>query len=43
MRKVDELVVYMQQEALKLIEVLGPERTDPADAKRLDIAQVANR
>jgi len=32
MRKVDELVVYMEQEALKLVEVLSSERAEVAQA-----------
>ena len=42
-RKVDELVIYMEQEALKLVEVLNTDRTDKADVKRPEMAQVANR
>ena len=42
-RKVDELVIYMEQEALKLVEVLNSDRIDRTDMKRSDIAQVANR
>ena len=43
LRKVDELVIYMEQEALKLVEVLSSERTEPADTKRPEIAQMANQ
>ena len=39
-RKVDELVVYMEQEALKLIEVLIPERSESVDRMRSDNTQV---
>ncbi len=42
-RRVDELVIYMEQEALKLVEVLNADRTDKADVKRPDTAQAANR
>lgn len=42
-RKVDELVIYMEQEALKLVEVLNTDRTDKADVKRSDTAPAANR
>lgn len=42
-RKVDELVIYMEQEALKLVEVLNADRTDNADAKRPTMAQAVNR
>jgi biopolymer transport protein ExbB len=42
-RKVDELVIYMEQEALKLVEVLNSDRTDKADVKRPEMAQAANR
>jgi biopolymer transport protein ExbB len=42
-RKVDELVIYMEQEALKLVEVLNADRMDKADVKRPEMAQVANR
>ncbi len=42
-RKVDELVIYMEQEALKLVEVLNNDRVDKSDSKRPDMAQVANR
>ena len=43
LRKVDELVIFMEQEALKLVEVLSSERTEPADTKRPEIAQMANQ
>ncbi len=42
-RKVDELVIYMEQEALKLVEVLHVDRTDKAEASRPNMAQAANR
>lgn len=42
-RKVDELVIYMEQEALKLVEVLNADRTDNADVKRPAMAQAVTR
>jgi len=42
-RKVDELVIYMEQEALKLVEVLNANRTDSADVKRPAMAQAVTR
>ena len=42
-RKVDELVIYMEQEALKLVEVLNADRSDRADARKPEIAQAANQ
>ena len=42
-RKVDELVIYMEQEALKLVEVLNADRTDNADVKHPAMAQAVNR
>lgn len=39
-RRVDELVIYMEQEALKLVEVLN---TDRSDARKSDVTQAANR
>ena len=42
-RKVDELVVYMEQEALKLVEVLNTDRFEKMEVKRPEIAQVVNR
>ena len=42
-RKVDELVIYMEQEALKLVEVLNADRTDNADVKHPAMAQAINR
>ena len=42
-RKVDELVIYMEQEALKLVEVLNTGAADRTDAAKPEIAQVANR
>lgn len=41
-RRVDELVIGMEQEALKLVEVLNSDR-EKAEVKRPEIAQVANR
>ena len=44
MRRVDELVIYMEQEAMKLVEVLNADRgADRGDLKRADIAQAASR
>jgi|TARA_B100000959_G_scaffold220020_1_gene232459 biopolymer transport protein ExbB len=44
LRKVDELVISMEQEALKLIEVLNAERVDRgSDVRKPEIAQVAGR
>lgn len=41
-RKVDELVIYMEQEALKLVEVLNVDKLDvAADSERLEIRQAA--
>jgi len=43
-RKVDELVINMEQEALKLVEVLNTDKSDRnAEAKRPDTQQVTNR
>ncbi|MBT5155625.1 MAG: MotA/TolQ/ExbB proton channel family protein [Gammaproteobacteria bacterium] len=42
-RKVDELVIYMEQEALKLVEVLNADRIDSADVKRPAMAQAVTR
>ncbi|MBT4381158.1 MAG: MotA/TolQ/ExbB proton channel family protein [Gammaproteobacteria bacterium] len=42
-RKVDELVIYMEQEALKLVEVLNADRTDNADVTHPAMAQAVNR
>ncbi len=42
-RKVDELVISMEQEALKLVEVLNSDRIEKTEVKRPEIAQVANR
>lgn len=42
-RKVDELVIYMEQEALKLVEVLNSSVSERADTPKPEIAQVANR
>ena len=43
LRKVDELVIYMEQEALRLVEVLSSERTERADTKRPEVSQVTNQ
>lgn len=40
-RRVDELVVYMEQEAIKLVDVFNNERADQADKQV--VAQVVNR
>ena len=42
-RKVDELVIYMEQEALKLVEVLNADRIDSVDVKRPAMAQAVTR
>lgn len=42
-RKVDELVIYMEQEALKLVEVLNTNVSERSDTPKPEIAQVANR
>lgn len=42
-RKVDELVIYMEQEALKLVEVLITNVSERSDTPKPEIAQVANR
>ena len=42
-RRVDELVVGMEQEALKLIEVMHSERVDKVEGKRAEVAQVNTR
>jgi len=42
-RKVDELVIYMEQEALKLVEVLNSSAAERVDVPKPEIAQVANR
>ena len=42
-RKVDELVIYMEQEALKLVEALSANRTDNADVKSSVITQAVSR
>ncbi len=42
-RKVDELVIYMEQEALKLVEVLNSSAAERMDTLKPEIAQVANR
>jgi biopolymer transport protein ExbB len=42
-RRVDELVISMEQEALKLVEVLNSDRTERSDTRqnKPEIAQVA--
>lgn len=40
-RRVDELVIYMEQEAIKLVEVFTNERTDQGETQT--VAQVVNR
>lgn len=44
-RRVEELVIGMEQEALKLVEVLNGDRTDRTETRgaKPDIAQVASR
>lgn len=42
-RKVDELVIYMEQEALKLVEVMNTNTIERGETAKPDIAQVANR
>jgi len=42
-RKVDELVIYMEQEALKLVEVLNADRSGKAEVSRPEMAQAAGR
>ena len=42
-RKIDELVIYMEQEALKLVEVLNTDRTDNPEVKRPGMMQAATR
>lgn len=42
-RKVDELVVSMEQEAIKLVEVMNGDRGDRGDRAKPEIAQVASR
>lgn len=42
-RKIDELVIYMEQEALKLVEVLNTDRTDNPEVKRPGMTQAAIR
>lgn len=44
-RRVDELVISMEQEALKLVEVLDNDRGDHADARssKAEITQIASR
>ena len=42
-RKVDELVIYMEQEALKLVEVLNADRTENTGVKPPVMAQAFNK
>lgn len=42
-RKVDDLVISMEQEALKLVEVLYADRERGSDSKKPEIARVASR
>ena len=44
-RKVDELVINMEQEALKLVEVLNNDRSDRTESRgpKAEIAQIASR
>lgn len=42
-RKIDDLVIYMEQEALKLIEVLSTDRRDNSEIKRPGIMPAAVR
>ncbi len=42
-RRIDELVVGMEQEALKLIEVMHSERVDRVDGRRAEVAQANTR
>ena len=42
-RRVDDLVVGMEQEALKLIEVMHSERVDRVDSQKAEVAQVNTR
>ena len=43
LRKVDELVIYMEQEAMKLIEVLNVDQPERGSAGRADNARVASQ
>lgn len=44
LRRVDELVITMEQEALKLVEVMNAERVDrPADTDPAEVVQAANQ
>lgn len=42
-RKIDELVIYMEQEALKLVEVLNADRTENTAVKRPVMAEAVNK
>jgi biopolymer transport protein ExbB len=42
-RKIDELVIYMEQEALKLVEVLNADRTENTGVKPPVMAQAVNK
>ena len=42
-RKIDELVIYMEQEALKLVEALNADRSGKAEVSRPEMAQAAGR
>jgi biopolymer transport protein ExbB len=45
MRRIDELVISMEQEALKLVEVMNNDRQDKGDGRqsKAEIAQIASR
>jgi biopolymer transport protein ExbB len=42
-RRVDELVVHMEQEAIKLVEVMNSERFERAEGRRSEVPQAAPR
>jgi len=42
-RKIDELVIYMEQEALKLVEVLNADRMEKTGVKPPAVAQAVNK
>ncbi len=42
-RKIDELIIYMEQEALKLVEALSVDRTDKTEMSRPNLFQATNR
>ena len=42
-RKIDELVIYMEQEALKLVEVLNADRMEKSGVKPPALAQAVNK